>query len=219
VTDTSDLAMAYARALGAAEGGLRIIGLEIAHTADPVRALQNIKAELEKTREHMARFVPDHTRVAGAPWAKDALFVISTWGDAAGSEIVRGWEALCERIVALHYFRPDDAQRAEVMERFTDWDRWDDGPDHQPRFWHVDYEDGHITVERITVPYTIDIELATALRSALAIAREAREEWDKAPSGMRAGKLLIALGEGLKGYRPETDAIHAVLAKATERGL
>lgn len=34
--------------------------------------------------------------------------------------------------------------------------------------------------------------LFAALEAAIKVAGEAREEWDKAPEGMRAGKLLIA---------------------------
>lgn len=59
-------------------------------------------------------------------------------------------------------------------------------------------------------------ELLAALVLAIKVADEARKEWDGAPSGMRAGKILIALSGGLPGYRQDTDAIHAVLAKATE---
>lgn len=49
------------------------------------------------------------------------------------------------------------------------------------------------------------------LVSAVKIADEAAEEWDKAPAGMRAGKILLALAGHRKGYRPDTDAIHAAL--------
>lgn len=55
--------------------------------------------------------------------------------------------------------------------------------------------------------------LAEALREAIKIAGEACREWDAAPSGiMRAGKLLIALSGGCKGYRADIDNIHATLA-------
>ncbi len=53
-----------------------------------------------------------------------------------------------------------------------------------------------------------------ALAEAVRIADEAQDEWDKAPSGMRAGKILIALAGHGKGYRADTDAIHSVLAGA-----
>ena len=59
-----------------------------------------------------------------------------------------------------------------------------------------------------------NVRLIAALQSAIRIANEAREEWDKAPSGMRAGKILIALAGGCPGYRADIDAIHAVIAKA-----
>lgn len=54
--------------------------------------------------------------------------------------------------------------------------------------------------------------LRKALASAIKIAGEARREWDAAPGGMRAGKILIALAGGAKGYRADIDAIHAALS-------
>lgn len=59
--------------------------------------------------------------------------------------------------------------------------------------------------------------LYEALKAAVSIAEEARKEWDAAPNGMRAGKLLIALAGHIKGYRADIDAIHAALAKAEGR--
>jgi hypothetical protein len=56
-------------------------------------------------------------------------------------------------------------------------------------------------------------ELVGALRSAVKVADEARDEWDYAPSEMRAGKIIIALSGKCRGYRADTDAIHATLAK------
>ncbi len=58
-------------------------------------------------------------------------------------------------------------------------------------------------------------QLLEALKAAVKIANEARIEWDEAPNGMRAGKILIALAGGCPGYRADIDAIHAVIAKAT----
>jgi hypothetical protein len=58
--------------------------------------------------------------------------------------------------------------------------------------------------------------LEEALRTAIKIADEAREEWDKAPSNMKAGKLLIALSGHLPGYRPDIDSVHAALASAQQ---
>lgn len=56
-------------------------------------------------------------------------------------------------------------------------------------------------------------ELADALRSAIKIAEQAEIEWDAAPSGMRAGKILLALCGRVPGYRADTDAIHDVLQR------
>jgi hypothetical protein len=50
------------------------------------------------------------------------------------------------------------------------------------------------------------------LVAAVRIAGEAAEEWDKAPGGMRAGKILLALAGHRPGYRADTDDIHASLA-------
>jgi hypothetical protein len=60
--------------------------------------------------------------------------------------------------------------------------------------------------------------LLAALKAAILVADEARDEWDAAPSGMKAGKLLIALSGHLKGYRPDIDAIHAAIEKAEAEG-
>jgi hypothetical protein len=54
--------------------------------------------------------------------------------------------------------------------------------------------------------------LLEALRTALKVAGEAREEWDRAPSGMKAGKLLIALCDPSLKYRADITAIHAALS-------
>jgi hypothetical protein len=50
-----------------------------------------------------------------------------------------------------------------------------------------------------------------ALRAAILIAGQAQKEWDMAPDGMKAGKILIALAGGCPGYRADIDAIHSVL--------
>lgn len=70
------------------------------------------------------------------------------------------------------------------------------------------------------------MELEEALRRAIKVADEAREEWDKAPSGMRAGKILIALSGHAPGYRADIDEIHetlrehdAFIAQARAAGL
>ncbi len=56
------------------------------------------------------------------------------------------------------------------------------------------------------------------LRQATVIADEAATEWDKAPDGMRAGKILLALAGHMPGYRSDTDTIHGVLNVATDEG-
>lgn len=61
---------------------------------------------------------------------------------------------------------------------------------------------------------TLGIEMLAALRSAVTVANEAAEEWDKAPAGMRAGKILLALAGHRHRYRPDTDAIHLLIEKA-----
>jgi hypothetical protein len=48
-----------------------------------------------------------------------------------------------------------------------------------------------------------------ALEMAIKVADEAADEWDKAPEGMRAGKILLALAGHRPKYRADTDAIHA----------
>ena len=57
-------------------------------------------------------------------------------------------------------------------------------------------------------------DLLDALTKAISVADEARREWDAAPEGMRAGKLLIALSGKCPRYRSDINAIHAVLRKA-----
>ncbi len=55
-----------------------------------------------------------------------------------------------------------------------------------------------------------------ALMAARSVAEEARVEWDEAPEGMKAGKLLIALSGALPGYRADIDEIHATIKAVTE---
>ncbi|HSM79196.1 MAG TPA: hypothetical protein VLT57_16270 [Bryobacteraceae bacterium] len=57
--------------------------------------------------------------------------------------------------------------------------------------------------------------LLAALKSAVKIADEAADEWDNAPDGMRAGKLLVALAGHRKGYRADIDAIHEAISAAS----
>jgi hypothetical protein len=68
-----------------------------------------------------------------------------------------------------------------------------------------------------TLPDTAS--LAAALTSAIAVADEAVTEWDRAPSGARPGKILMALAGHLPGYRKDTDLIHAALYHATARNV
>jgi len=59
--------------------------------------------------------------------------------------------------------------------------------------------------------------LEKALSMAIRVADEARIEWDTAPNGMRAGKLLIALSDARVKYRADITEIHATLAAAKSR--
>ncbi len=68
-----------------------------------------------------------------------------------------------------------------------------------------------------TLPDTAS--LAAALTSAIAIAEEAVTEWDRAPSGARPGKILMALAGHLPGYRKDIDLVHAALYHATARNV
>lgn len=61
-------------------------------------------------------------------------------------------------------------------------------------------------------------DLVNALETAIRIANEARREWDQAPSGMKAGKLLIALSDPTLKYRDDITAMHAALAAAQTGG-
>lgn len=61
---------------------------------------------------------------------------------------------------------------------------------------------------------------AQALERAVKIADEASQEWDSAPAGMRAGKILLALAGHRPGYRADIDEIHDALSRevAANRG-
>jgi hypothetical protein len=68
----------------------------------------------------------------------------------------------------------------------------------------------------LTLPSSREQRLVEALRlasdtltAAIEVADQARDEWDTAPAGMKAGKILIALSGQAPGYRIDTDAIHA----------
>jgi hypothetical protein len=68
----------------------------------------------------------------------------------------------------------------------------------------------------LALPSSREQRLVEALRlasdtltAAIEVADQARDEWDTAPAGMKAGKILIALSGQAPGYRIDTDAIHA----------
>lgn len=54
--------------------------------------------------------------------------------------------------------------------------------------------------------------MAAALKSVPKIAEAAEEHWQE-DRDAKVGKLLIAMGRGLPGYRPDTDALHAAIAR------
>jgi hypothetical protein len=57
-------------------------------------------------------------------------------------------------------------------------------------------------------------ELIAALETAIKVAGEARDEWDRAPNGMKAGKLLVALAGSPKlNYRADITGMHETLAR------
>jgi hypothetical protein len=60
-------------------------------------------------------------------------------------------------------------------------------------------------------------DLLKALKTAIRIANEARIEWDRAPGGMKAGKLLISLSDPTLNYRADITEMHAALTKASVR--
>ena len=57
------------------------------------------------------------------------------------------------------------------------------------------------------------------LQSAVNIAEHAAQEWDSAPSGMKAGKIILALAGHVSGYRKDTDAIHKALTDHARQAL
>lgn len=61
----------------------------------------------------------------------------------------------------------------------------------------------------------VDLALDT-ITAMMEVASQARDEWDAAPAGMKAGKLLIALIDPSLNYRLDISAIHANRAKLIE---
>lgn len=59
--------------------------------------------------------------------------------------------------------------------------------------------------------------LREALIHAIEVAEEAFNEWDAAPDGMRAGKILKALSGSAPRYRADIDAIHDALIPPENR--
>lgn len=112
-------------------------------------AIEGVRAALAATPPGAERGENLADAVEPAPWAKDALFVLTTHGDGEGALLARGWQALCEAVVDAHYFQPNSAQRAEVLDRLTAWDDWEHSAGG-PFFLVLDYEDGRVTITRIT---------------------------------------------------------------------
>jgi hypothetical protein len=94
-----------------------------------------------------------------APWARYADFMVTRHGDGRGATLLHGWEALCQYFIACHYFRPDAEQREEVMVRLTDWEQWETLDDHTPFHLFCSYEDGGISVTRVTDASPDDVDV------------------------------------------------------------
>lgn len=96
---------------------------------------------------------------------------------------------------------------------YSSWEDWltdDDGERQQLPLWGELPPPPDILGERD--------RLLAALKTAVDVAGEAQREWDRAPAGMRAGKILIALSGGCPGYRPDTDEIHTTLKSVLPMG-
>lgn len=112
--------------------------------------------------------LPDNTEPSAealdaAPWAKDAWFVLTIAGDGQGTSLHIGWAEICSAVVAVHYFAPEPEQWREVIDRFTDWDEWVN-IDDVPWQWCASYEDGSVTVERVTDTVALDRFRAAGVR-------------------------------------------------------
>lgn len=64
-------------------------------------------------------------------------------------------------------------------------------------------------IERLTARLA---EAENALRTMVEFAKEAHQEWDSDNDDSRAGKMLFAMAGGIRGYRPETEKVHELLA-------
>jgi hypothetical protein len=92
-------------------------------------------------------------KIEPAPWARDAWFIVSTYGDGKGTTLVHGWQALCDEVERCHYHEPNAEQRAEVLDWLCDWDEWESaglGASRAPWRRVFAYEDGSVCVERVT---------------------------------------------------------------------
>lgn len=69
--------------------------------------------------------------------------------------------------------------------------------------------------ERARVAERKNKKLIVAFHTAMKVASEARKEWDKAPDGMKAGKLLIALIDPRLHYRQDITDMHAAFSEAS----
>lgn len=105
------------------------------------------------TAEHCSRLdigtEAEWETLEAAPWCKDALFLVTTFGDGECAILVRGWKALCVRVVDMHFHDPDPDQREEVLSQLVDWEQWDNA-DGLPYHFSWSYEDGNISVTRVT---------------------------------------------------------------------
>lgn len=114
--------------------------------------------------------------VEAAPWCKDALFLVTFYGDAPSSILVRGWAALNEEFLDAHFHEPDDRDRESLSGLLTDWDRWENDYRGLPYYICFNYEDGDISATRVTedrsgepqspAPSALETELLGALKYA-----------------------------------------------------
>jgi hypothetical protein len=92
----------------------------------------------------------ERVAVEVAPWCKDALFLVTTFGDGECAILVRGWEALCAKVVEVHFHDPEPEQRKAVLDQLVDWEEWEAVADGLPYHFQWFYEDGNVSVTRVT---------------------------------------------------------------------